>query len=199
MLVLSKKSVNPSKGCKVHFVDATNVDNVSEKITNKTKIVYMESPANPTLSLCDIEATVKLAKEAGAKYFFDNTFASPINQLPMDLGADVTIHSVTKYLGGHSDVLGGVIVSSAEDRAEIMNTTVYFGGVMAPFDAWLAIRGIKTLKLRVKRHNSNSLALAEFLEEHSKVREVFHPGLASHPQHALAKKQMKGFGGMVSF
>ncbi len=186
-------------GFKVHFVNAANIDSVSEKINDRTKIVYMECPANPTLSLCDIEATVKLAKEVDAKYFFDNTFASPINQQPLDFGADVIIHSVTKYLGGHSDVLGGAIVSSAEDRAEIMNTTVYYGGVMAPFDAWLTIRGIKTLELRIQRHNLNSLALAEFLQDHPKVREVYHPGLKSHPQYALAKKQMKGFGGMVSF
>ena len=186
-------------GFKIHFVDATNTENVAEKINDKTKIVHMECPANPTLSLCDIEETVQLAKEVGAKYLFDNTFASPINQNPIDFGADVVIHSVTKYLSGHSDVLGGAIVSSSEDRAEIMNTAVYFGGVMPPFDAWLTIRGIKTLELRVKRHNENAQAIAEFLSEHPKVREVYYPGLKSHPQYKLAKKQMKGFGGMVSF
>ncbi|HUU78192.1 MAG TPA: aminotransferase class I/II-fold pyridoxal phosphate-dependent enzyme [candidate division Zixibacteria bacterium] len=186
-------------GFKVHFVNATKIENVAEKINKKTKIVHMECPANPTLSLCDIEETVKLAKEVGAKYLFDNTFASPINQNPIDFGADVVIHSVTKYLGGHSDILGGAIVTSANLRSEIMNTTVYFGGVMAPFDAWLTIRGIKTLELRVKRHNENAIAIAEFLEDHPKIREVHYPGLKSHPQYELAKKQMMGFGGMVSF
>ncbi len=183
----------------IHFVDATNVENVSEKISPKTKMIYMECPANPTLSLCDIEEIGKLSREVGAKYVFDNTFASPINQQPLSLGVDVVVHSVTKYLSGHSDVLSGAIVASTNDRAEIMNTAVYFGGVMPPFDAWLAIRGMKTLELRVKRHNENGQAIAEFLEDHPKVREVYYPGLPSHPQYELAKKQMLGFGGMVSF
>lgn len=183
----------------VHFVDSTNNDNVSDKLNKNTKLIHMECPANPTLSLCDIEAIGKMAKEIGAKYMFDNTFASPINQTPIDFGVNVVVHSVTKYLSGHSDVLGGASVSSNADREEIMNTAVYFGGVMPPFDAWLSIRGIKTLELRVKRHNENAQAIAEFLEEHPKIREVYYPGLKSHPQHELAKKQMKGFGGMVSF
>ncbi len=183
----------------IHFVDSTKNDNVSKKITKNTKLIHMECPANPTLSLCDIEAIGKIAKEINAKYVFDNTFASPINQNPIDFGVDVVVHSVTKYLSGHSDVLGGATVSTTADRDEIMNTAVYFGGVMAPFDAWLSIRGIKTLEVRVKRHNENGQAIAEFLEDHPKVREVYYPGLKSHPQHKLAKKQMKGFGGMVSF
>ncbi|NHJ46530.1 MAG: PLP-dependent transferase [Asgard group archaeon] len=186
-------------GFGVIFVDATEISNVQDKVTSKTKMIYMECPANPTLSLCDIEEIGKIAKEIKAKYVFDNTFASPINQQPIPLGVDVVAHSVTKYLGGHSDILGGAIVTTGESRAEIMNTAVYFGGVMAPFDAWLTIRGIKTLELRVKRHNENAQAIAEFLESHSKVREVFYPGLSSHPQHKLAKKQMTGFGGVVSF
>ena len=186
-------------GYKIHFVDARKVENVADKINKRTKIVHMECPTNPTLSLCDIEEIGKLAKEVDAKYLFDNTFASPINQQPLDLGVDVVVHSITKYLSGHSDVLGGAIVTTADKRAEIMNTAVYFGGVLAPFDAWLSIRGMKTLELRVKRHNENAQAISEFLEEHPKVREVFYPGLKSHPQHELAKKQMKGFGGMISF
>ncbi|NHJ40690.1 MAG: PLP-dependent transferase [Asgard group archaeon] len=186
-------------GFKVIFVDATKIENVQSKISSETKMIYMECPANPTLSLCDIEEIGKLAKDSGAKYVFDNTFASPINQQPLSLGVDIIVHSVTKYLSGHSDVLGGATVSTAKDRLEIMNTAVYFGGVMQPFDAWLAIRGIKTLELRVKRHNENAQAIAEFLEDHPKVREVYYPGLPSHPQHELAKKQMTGFGGMVSF
>ncbi|MFW9924832.1 MAG: trans-sulfuration enzyme family protein [Candidatus Thorarchaeota archaeon] len=186
-------------GFKVHFVDSTDTTKIAEKVNEKTKIIYMECPANPTLSLCDIEEVGKIAKEVNAKYLFDNTFASPINQQPLDLGVDIVIHSITKYLGGHSDVLGGAIATSATERAEIMNTAVYFGGVMAPFDSWLTIRGIKTLELRMKRHNENAQAIAEFLEDHSKVREVYYPGLKSHPQHELAKKQMKGFSGMLSF
>jgi methionine-gamma-lyase len=182
-----------------HFVDARETENVAAKINDKTKIIYMESPANPTLSLCDIEAIGKLAQETEAKYLFDNTFASPINQQPIPLGVDIVIHSVTKYLSGHSDVLGGAIVSSVEDRAEIMNTAVYLGGVMPPFDAWLTIRGIKTLELRIHRHNKNAQAIAEFLEDHPKISHVYYPGLDQHPQHSLAKKQMAGFGGMVSF
>ncbi|MHA1187006.1 MAG: trans-sulfuration enzyme family protein [Candidatus Heimdallarchaeota archaeon] len=186
-------------GYKVHFVDAREVGNVADKINDKTKIVHMECPANPTQSLNDIEEIGKLAKEVNAKYIFDNTFASPINQQPLELGVDIVVHSVTKFLSGHSDVLAGAIVTSAEERAEIMNTAVYFGGVMPPFDAWLSIRGMKTLELRVKRHNENAQAISEFLEGHPKVREIYYPGLKSHPQHALAKKQMKGFGGMLSF
>lgn len=186
-------------GFKIHFVDATKNENITDKITKNTKIIFMESPANPTLLLCDIEEIGKIAKEANAKYLFDNTFATPINQLPIKLGVDVVIHSVTKYLSGHSDVLGGAIASSVSDRADIMNAAVYFGGVMPPFDSWLSIRGMKTLEVRMKRHNENGLAIAEFLEEHPKVREVYYPGLASHPQHELAKKQMNGFGGMLSF
>ena len=181
------------------FVDAREIENVQEAISKKTKLLHMECPANPTLSLCDIEALGKLAKDFGIKFVFDNTFASPINQNPLVFGADIVIHSVTKYLGGHSDVLGGAVITSAEERAEIMNSAVYFGGVMSPFSAWLTIRGIKTLELRMQRHNENAQALAEFLEDHPKVREVFYPGLPSHPQHQLAKKQMRGFGGMVSF
>ncbi|GAG92391.1 unnamed protein product, partial [marine sediment metagenome] len=118
---------------------------------------------------------------------------------PIDMGVNIVVHSVTKYLSGHSDVLGGATVSTADERVEIMNTAVYFGGVMQPFDAWLTIRGIKTLEIRVNRHTENSHAIAEFLEDHPKIREVYYPGLKSHPQHNLAKKQMKGFGGMVSF
>ncbi len=183
----------------VHYVNATNIENIKEKITKNTKLLHMECPANPTLSLCDIEEIGKIAKEIDAKFVFDNTFATPINQNPIDLGANIVVHSVTKYLSGHSDVLGGASVSTADERAEIMNTAVYFGGVMQPFDAWLTIRGIKTLELRVKRHNENALAIAQFLENHPKIREVYYPGLESHPQHQLAKKQMRGFGGMVSF
>ncbi|NHJ85884.1 MAG: PLP-dependent transferase [Asgard group archaeon] len=183
----------------VHFVDSTDIENIKAKITKKTKMLYGESPTNPTLSLCDITEISKIAKEIDAKFVFDNTFASPINQKPIPIGADVVVHSVTKYLSGHSDVLGGATVSSSKNRAEIMNTAVYFGGVMPPFDAWLTMRGIKTLEVRVKRHNENGQAIAEFLENHSKVREVYYPGLKSHPQHQLARKQMSGFGGMVSF
>ncbi|HUT80623.1 MAG TPA: PLP-dependent aspartate aminotransferase family protein [Candidatus Bathyarchaeia archaeon] len=183
----------------IHFVNATKVENVAEKLSSKTKMIYMECPANPTLSLCDIEEIGKLSREVGAKYVFDNTFASPINQQPLKLGVDIVVHSATKYLSGHSDVLCGGIVASVKDRADIMNTAVYFGGVMPPFDAWLSIRGMKTLELRVKRHNENGQAIAEFLEDHPKVREVYYPGLPSHPQHNLAKKQMFGYGGMVSF
>jgi len=186
-------------GFKVKFVDATAVENVQEAISKKTRLLHMECPTNPTLSLCDIEAIANIAKDNGLKFIFDNTFASPINQNPLELGADVVVHSVTKYLGGHSDVLGGAVVTSANERAEIMNTAVYFGGVMSPFSAWLTIRGMKTLELRMNRHNENAQAIAEFLEDHPKVREVFYPGLPSHPQHQLAKRQMRGFGGMVSF
>ena len=186
-------------GFNIHFVNSNDIENIKEKLSNKTKIIHMESPTNPTLSICDIKEIAKITKEINAKFLFDNTFASPINQNPIDFGVDVVIHSVTKYLGGHSDILGGAIVTSSNDRAEIMNTAVYFGGVMSPFDAWLTIRGLKTLELRVKRHNENAQTIAEFLEDHPKVREVHYPGLKSHPQHKLAKKQMRGFGGMVSF
>lgn len=186
-------------GFVIHFVDARETENVVEKVSDKTKIIYMESPTNPTLSICDIPAITQIAKENDIKFLFDNTFASPINQLPLNYGADVVIHSVTKYLSGHSDVLGGAIVTTTENRAKIMNTAVYFGGVMPPFDAWLTIRGMKTLELRIKRHNENAQAIAEFLEDHPKITTVYYPGLKTHPHHNLAKKIMKGFGGLVSF
>lgn len=190
----------PRYGITTTFVDATDPDNIRAAMRDSTRIVYVESPGNPTLALNDIEAAVAIAREAGALIFVDNTFATPINQRPLWLGADVVLHSATKYFGGHGDAIGGAIVGSEEfithARTSILRDV---GGVMSPFNAWLILRGIQTLPLRIQRHNDNALQVSRFLEQHPAVESVAYPGLESHPQHALAQRQMDGFGGMVCF
>ncbi|HEY0716186.1 MAG TPA: cystathionine gamma-synthase [Streptosporangiaceae bacterium] len=165
-----------------------------------TRVLWVETPTNPLLAIADIAALAGEAHEAGALLVVDNTFASPRLQQPLTLGADVVIHSTTKYLGGHSDVVGGALVTSddaiAEDAAYLRNTT---GAVPGPFDSWLTLRGIRTLAVRMDRHGANAMRVAEMLASHPAVTEVFYPGLPSHPGHSVAAKQMSGFGGMVSF
>src|SRR6476659_9187667 len=164
------------------------------------KVVWVESPTNPLLSIADISMLAQLAHAAGALLVVDNTFASPYLQQPLELGADVVVHSTTKYLGGHSDVVGGAVVVSdpelGERLAAVQNST---GSVPGPFDSWLVLRGIKTLAVRMRQHCENAQAIAEHLDDHPLVRKVYYPGLPDHPDHALAKQQMRGFGGMVSF
>jgi cystathionine gamma-lyase len=182
------------------FVDLTDANNLVAHIRPETKAVWIETPTNPMLKLIDIEAVAKIAHAHGLKVIVDNTFLSPYLQSPLELGADAVLHSCTKYLGGHSDVVLGVVVTSDEAMAErlyfIQNST---GGVPGPMDSFLVLRGTKTLAVRMDRHCSNAQTIAEWLEAHPKISKVIYPGLESHPQHALAKRQMRGFGGMISF
>jgi cystathionine beta-lyase/cystathionine gamma-synthase len=187
-------------GVKTTFVDATEPQNVAAALTQDTKLVYLESPGNPILALCDLAAIASLAREAGAITICDNTFATPINQRPLDLGIDVVIHSLTKYFCGHGDAVGGAIVGRRAFVERCADEPLrYFGGILSPFNAYLILRGTQTLPLRVERHNANAFAVARFLGDHPNVGWVSYPGLESHPQHTLAEKQMRGYGGMVCF
>jgi cystathionine beta-lyase len=187
-------------GISIKFVDASDPINIFNAVTEKTKLIWIETPTNPTLKIADIEAIAKIAKANGCLLCVDNTFASPALQQPLSLGADIVVHSATKYLGGHSDVIAGIIVTKdAAVGARIKFFQNACGAVLAPLDSWLTIRGIETLFLRIKQHNANAQAIAEYLENHPAVDKVFYPGLKSHPHHDVAKKQSKGFGGVVSF
>jgi len=186
-------------GIEVSFVDTSDLEAVAEALGKKTRMIFLETPANPTMTVCDIRAISKLGQEAGAVTVVDNTFASPRFQRPLALGADVVLHSCTKYIGGHADLLGGIVIGEEEFVEEMAPVVHNTGGTMAPLEAWLCIRGLKTLHLRMERHASNAMKVARFLEGHPKVAWVRYPGLASHPQHEVAKKQMSGFGGMLSF
>lgn len=187
-------------GIKFQFIDLTDVRRIENLITAKTKWIWIETPTNPTLNLIDIEAICKIARKHGVKVAVDNTFASPYLQNPLDLGADLVMHSITKYLGGHSDTLmGGLITADvhlAEQIAFNQNST---GAVPGPQDCFLALRGIKTLHLRMERHCYNAERIAAFLNQHPAVEKTYYPGLSSHPNHEVAKRQMRAFGGMVSF
>ena len=187
-------------GIRVNYVDTTDAENVLDAITPKTRLIWIETPTNPTLKISDIEAIGRIAKSKGCLLCVDNTFASPALQQPLTLGADIVVHSATKYLGGHSDLIAGLVITKDEQLGDkikfIQNAS---GAILAPFDSWLVIRGIETLSLRVKQHCLNALAVAQFLEEHRFVDKVFYPGLTSHPNHLIAKKQLKGYGGVVSF
>jgi cystathionine beta-lyase len=187
-------------GIKVTYVDTSNVENVFNAITPSTKLIWLETPTNPTLKISDIEAIAKVAKAQRCLLCVDNTFASPVLQQPIPLGADIVIHSATKYLGGHSDLIAGLVVAKDKELGDkikyIQNAC---GAILAPFDSWLVIRGIETLHLRIKQQCASALTVAEFLELHPAVDKVFYPGLPTHPNHAIAKKQSKGFGGIVSF
>jgi len=187
-------------GLTFSYVDPTDLAAVEAGFTSATKMVWLETPTNPLLRLADIQAIADLAHARGALVVVDNTFATPFGQRPLTLGADVVVHSTTKYLGGHSDVVGGAVVTrdeSIHQRLAFLQNAA--GAVPGPFDCWLVLRGIKTLALRMRAHEANALALARFLEDHPAVEQVFYPGLPSHPQHELARRQMDNFGGMVSF
>ena len=186
---------------KFHFVNMDDVSNISEKITEKTKLIWLETPTNPLMKLIDIKAVCDLVKGKNILVAVDNTFASPYLQQPLDLGADIVMHSATKYLGGHSDVIAGALVTKTHELGEELHFIQFAsGGILGPHDSYLVLRGIKTLALRMQRHSENGQKIAEFLQNHPKVKDVIYPGLSSHPQHELAKSQMKnGFGGMVSF
>jgi methionine-gamma-lyase len=192
-------SLLPKFGIEVGFVDTTDLENVLAGLQKNTKLVFLESPANPTMAVSDIAEIGKIAHEAGARLAVDNTFATPYFQRPLRLGADAIVESCTKYIGGHGDLLGGVAVGSDELISAMRRPALLAGGTMGTHEAWLCLRGCKTLHLRMERHAENALHLAKFLEAHPAVEKVNYPGLSSHPQHALAAKQMSGWGGMLSF
>jgi methionine-gamma-lyase len=189
----------PRFGVEVTLVEQADVAAFADAIRPNTKLIMLESPANPTLVVTDIAAVAELARPRGIIVVVDNTFASPINQRPHDLGADVVVHSATKYLGGHHDITAGVICTSKELAERIWHTHISIGSVLSPMDAWLLLRGLRTLPIRIERINANALALAEFLEAQPQVERVYYPGLPSHPQHELAKRQMRGFGAVIAF
>jgi cystathionine beta-lyase/cystathionine gamma-synthase len=182
------------------YVDSSRTGDIAAAIGPKTKMLFLETPTNPTLRLTDLAAACEVAHKRNVAVVVDNTFASPYVQRPIDFGADLVVHSTTKFLNGHSDSVGGVVVATRDDHIEwlrfIQNAE---GAIIGPMDAWLVLRGTKTLPIRMERHNANAMVLAEFLASHPKVTQVHYPGLTSHPQHALAKKQMRGFGGLISF
>lgn len=185
---------------KVNYTDTTDITNVIDAITPKTKLIWLETPTNPTLKISDIETIAKIAKQQNILLCVDNTFASPVLQQPINLGADIVVHSATKYLGGHSDLIAGLVVSATRELGDkirfIQNAS---GAILAPHDSWLVIRGIETLHLRVKEHSRNALKVAQYLEQHPAVDKVYYPGLKKHINHEIAAKQQTGFGGIVSF
>ncbi len=187
-------------GIRIRYVDTTNLEEVYRNLTHRTRLIWLETPTNPTLKVSDIQRIAELAHQNGSLLVVDNTFASPILQKPLALGADIVVHSATKYLAGHSDVIAGLVVTASQELAEqvkfVQNAS---GGILAPWDSWLTIRGISTLALRVEKQCSNALKIAQFLEQHEAVEEVHYPGLKSHPSHALAQLQQKYFGGVIAF
>ncbi|AKB57742.1 trans-sulfuration enzyme family protein [Methanosarcina barkeri] len=191
--------VLPGLGIEVSFIDTSKTENVKRVFKPETKMVFLESPANPTLTVCDITEIARITGENGALCVVDNTFATPYFQRPLELGADLSLSSCTKYIGGHADLLGGIVAGN-RDFIDRMSTIVgYTGGIMGPHEAWLCIRGLKTLHIRMEKHAENSMKVAEFLESRPEVDWVRYPGLPGHPQHELARKQMSGFSGMLSF
>jgi cystathionine beta-lyase/cystathionine gamma-synthase len=188
-------------GIKIHYVDTTNADNLVDYLNEHTRLIWIESPTNPTLKISDIERISAIAKSAGALLVVDNTFASPVSQHPLSMGADIVIHSATKYIGGHSDLLAGIVVTKTEELSErirfIQNAS---GGVLGPWDCFLVIRGIETLDIRFRRQSETALKVAEYLRDHSETDKVHYPGLSSHKNHLIALHQQNGlFGGVVSF
>ncbi len=182
------------------YVDTTDPASVEKALRPETKMLWVETPTNPMLTLSDISLLSEMAHERGAIVAVDNTFASPYFQQPLELGADIVVHSTTKYMGGHSDVIGGAVMTSDENmRERIAFYQNAAGGVPGPFDSWIVLRGLKTLAVRMRQHEENALAVARFLQDHPQVATVNYPGLPSHPQHELAKRQMSGFSGMASF
>jgi len=187
-------------GITVHYVDTTNTEAVFNALTPKTRLIWIETPTNPTLKITDIQAIAKIARAHRCLLCVDNTFASPALQQPLSLGADLVIHSGTKYLGGHSDLIAGLVVTKEKELGDkikfLQNAS---GGILGPFDSWLLIRGIETLHLRIRQHGASAYAIAAFLQRHPAVDRVYYPGLPTHPGHSIAARQAKGFGGIVSF
>ena len=194
------KTIFEKYGIKFHFVDMLDISNISEVINENTKLIWVETPTNPMMNIIDIEAVSAIAKSSGALLAVDNTFATPYLQNPLDLGADIVMHSVTKYLGGHSDVVMGALICNDNQLAqEIYRIQNSSGAVTAPMDSFLVLRGIKTLHVRLQRHCENGKKIAHWLNDHPKVDKVYWPGFESHKNHDIAKKQMRDFGGMISF
>jgi cystathionine gamma-lyase len=197
---LFDKVVGHSGGLEFTYVDTTDATSVDEALRPETRLLWIETPTNPMLTLSDIAKLSEMAHELGAFVAVDNTFASPYFQNPLTLGADIVVHSTTKYMGGHSDVVGGAVATSNEAFHEgIKFYQNAAGAVPGAFDSWIVLRGLKTLAVRMRQHEENALAVARFLQDHPEVDEVYYPGLSDHPQHELAKRQMSGFSGMVSF
>jgi cystathionine gamma-lyase len=186
-------------GLRFTFVDAADAQRIADAVTPATRMIYAETPTNPLMRLCDLAAAGEVARRANALFVVDNTFATPFFQRPLELGADIVLHSTTKYLNGHSDMIGGLLVAQSDDVAArlgfIQNAA---GAVPGPFDCWLCLRGTKTLALRMRQHDASGRRIAQWLEQHPRVQRVYYPGLPSHPEHDLACRQMTGFGGMVS-
>ncbi len=186
-------------GVSVRFVDIADPDAIKEALSKKTKILYTEVLGSPNLAVADIKKLAQLAKNAGVTFIVDSTFTPPPIIQPLKLGADIVVHSTTKYINGHGDAIGGVVVGGAEMIRKTQKVLKLYGGVISPFNAWLGIRGIKTLALRVERHCRNAMSIAEFLQNHEKVQAVYYPGLPNHAQYDLARTQLNGFGGMLAF
>jgi cystathionine beta-lyase/cystathionine gamma-synthase len=194
------KMVYEKYGLSFSFVDTTDLRNAELAYTKKTRMLFIETPTNPTMEITDLKAAARFAKKKKLMSVVDNTFATPYLQRPLDFGIDIIVHSATKYLNGHSDMLGGMIVTddpSVNESIRFIQKAI--GGILSPFDAWLCLRGTKTLAVRMDRHNTNAHLVAEFLTKHKAVQKVFYPGMPDHPQHKLAKQQMNGFGGMIAF
>lgn len=193
-------NVTAQQGLSITYVDTTNTDAVKAAITSKTKMLWIETPTNPLLKVSDMEAMVKISRDAGILLGVDATFATPVFLRPLEFGADIVMHSTTKYLAGHNQIIGGVLITNHKhvfDKMKYIQKTI--GAVSSPFDCWLNLSGLKTLHLRMKRHEESALQVAAFLEAHPKIDRVLYPGLPSHPQHAIAKAQMSGFSGMITF
>ncbi|MFD2098789.1 trans-sulfuration enzyme family protein [Flagellimonas iocasae] len=186
-------------GIDYSFTDGWNVEDFEKEIRPNTKVIYIETPSNPLLTITDIAGVAQLAKNKGIVSMIDNTFASPINQNPIDFGVDVVLHSATKYMGGHSDICAGVVTASQEHIDIVFQSAICFGGSLSEYTVWLLERSIKTMAIRVKAQNENAMKMAEYLAKHAEVEQVYYPGLETHPDHELAKSQMNGFGGMLSF
>ncbi len=189
----------PDWGVKVRFVKATDLDSARTMINEKTKVFYIETPTNPTLRVVDMKHVAEISQEFGLTSIIDGTFGTPFNQQPLKAGIDLVVHSGTKYLSGHSNITSGAIVGNDERITKARDHRMTFGGILDPFGAYLLLLGLKTLAIRVEKQNSSALEIARFLEAHPKIKVVHYPGLESHPQHEIAKRQMKGFGGMIAF
>ncbi len=193
-------NVSVQQGLSVSYVDTTSADAVRAAITPATRMLWIETPTNPLLKVSDLEAMVSIARENNILLGVDSTFATPVFLRPLDFGADIVMHSTTKYLAGHNQIIGGVLITSDErvfEKMKYIQKTI--GAVSSPFDCWLNLSGLKTLHLRMKRHEESAMQVAQFLESHAKIDRVLYPGLPSHPQHAVAKAQMSGFSGMITF
>ncbi|KAA1245342.1 PLP-dependent aspartate aminotransferase family protein [Aquimarina sp. RZ0] len=186
-------------GIEYSYVDTNDIESFEEKIQANTKVIYIETPSNPLLRIIDIKTIADLGTKNGIITMIDNTFASPVNQNPIELGIDIVIHSATKYLGGHSDILAGAVIATEKNIEKIFHLAKNLGGSLSDFTVWMLERSIKTLGLRVRQQNKNAKKMAKWLEKHTDITAVYYPGLSSHPDHEIAKKQMKGFGGMLSF